>query len=289
MRYIEGCLVCGSPELELSIPGNYTGGADQAHRYFLSNRERTMRGDVHRCRACGFKLTSPQFSPEEYDAIYSRVADQDDADADALKVRYQYLAGRLRQQASGGRLLDFGCGGGGFLTCAPEFDAFGFEVSSNGDIWDGNIYRGALETARRTRPEFADQSFDVITAWDVLEHLPEIDRDVAALHALLKPGGVFVFSVPNVASLMAKLQGPTWNSYLLEHIWYFDPATIDRYLAARGFEKRSLRPIGFPASLGILGRRVKQTFGLPLPIPAFARRTILTFPIGLMLGAYSRV
>lgn len=290
MRTLEACLVCGGRESAVVFSANYGEGVGEAHRYFLTQREKAVRGDIRRCKSCGFRYTSPQFTPDEYDQIYSNVpAPPPGEEDDAARIRFKALADRLTQYSKGGRLLDFGCGGGGFLEFAGRFQSIGFEVSTAAGQWDGRIYRGRLANARKERAEFADKSLDVIAAWDVFEHLPEISRDVEALRDILKPGGLLAFSVPNVGSLAAKTQGKFWNSYLLEHLWYFNPRTMDAYLSKRGFKRKALKAIPYPASARLLVRRLNQTFPLRLPEKAVSEKWVLPFPIGLMFGAYERV
>ncbi len=290
MRTVDECLVCGGRDFAVVFSSNYGEGVGEAHRFFLTQRERAVRGDIRRCVACGFRFTSPQFSAEEYDQIYSNVpAPPPSEEADAARVRFKALAGRLKPYVSdNARLLDFGCGGGGFLEFAGGRDVSGFEVSTDAPSWDGRIFRGRISDARQQRPEFRDQSFDVIVAWDVFEHLPELSRDVATLRNLLKPGGVLSFSIPNVGSLAAKVQGKNWNSYLLEHLWYFRPKTIDAYLSQHGFKRLALEAIPYPASARLLVRRLNQTFPMRLPEKALSEKWILPFPIGLMFGVYKR-
>jgi SAM-dependent methyltransferase len=94
------------------------------------------------------------------------------------------------------RLLDVGCAFGDFLRSAPrQWELFGFDVNEyaldEARKRDSNItfFGGAFP------PESAG-TFDAITAFDVLEHIPEIDPIVEQIHARLAPGGVFLFVVP---------------------------------------------------------------------------------------------
>ena len=97
--------------------------------------------------------------------------------------------------------LDVGCAEGSFLAHAVE--AF------PGVRWSGTDVSGyALERARARLPElslqeapatalpFAAGSFDLVTAFDVLEHVPELQAGVAELHRVLRPGAHLVVSVP---------------------------------------------------------------------------------------------
>lgn len=99
-------------------------------------------------------------------------------------------------RGAGTRLLDLGCAFGDFLRNAPSaWDRIGVDV---------NVY--AVDEARKRGgnitffdgafPPESIGSFDVITAFDVLEHIPDVDAIVEQIHARLRPGGVFLFVVP---------------------------------------------------------------------------------------------
>lgn len=291
MIEIEQCPVCQGRDIAEKYPATFSGTPSDAVQFFLTNRERAVRGRIAECKDCGFIFTSPQFTPEEYDFIYSQVASswsKDESQTTSEHARFAGLAKALRRHASGGRLLDFGCGSGAFLEQIPEFDAIGFEVDSEQSDWDGKVFRGSVDDARQQSSEFADGSFDIITAWDVLEHLPKLDQSLDQIYAMLKPGGLFVFTVPNVGSAAAKLTGRFWNSFLLEHIWYFRPDTIERILTRRGFVKESIKGIPFPADLNLVARRIRQTLQMPAPAKPNKGSTVLPLPIGLMIGVFRK-
>ena len=130
---------------------------------------------------------------------------------------------------------------------------------------------------------------DFVTAWDVLEHLPDLDAYMEALANLLEPGGHLFCTVPNQASPAARVFGRRWNCYLLEHLWYFTPATLRRYLERRGFRIVELATISYPVVLGTILERVRQTYGTPMPrLPRPLARLVLPLPIGLMFAACRR-
>jgi hypothetical protein len=133
--------------------------------------------------------------------------------------------------------------------------------------------------------------FDFLTAFDVFEHLPRLDEDVAIVRSLIKPGGLLFASVPNVDSLVARVMGKRWNMLLLEHLWYFSPATFRRFLARHGFEEVKHHSVLFDAPIAHIATRLaQQTFGMK---GAFVPRGIaglsLPVPAGIMLGVYRAV
>jgi 2-polyprenyl-3-methyl-5-hydroxy-6-metoxy-1,4-benzoquinol methylase len=286
---VERCIVCEGGDFQLLYDSSYHGSVEEATRFFLTDRKRAVHGDIRRCRQCAFEFTSPQFTPHDYERIYSSIPPAPDGStAREQQRRFTNLARRVRRDVQQGRFLDFGCGDGSFCRFLPEFHGVGFELRADEARWGDGVYYGTLDRARHTETAFADRSFDFAVAWDVLEHLPEIERDMASLLALLKPGGFLFVTVPNVASLLARMQGSRWNCRLLEHLWYFSPETLSRFLTRLGFRQRYIAAWAYPTSLGILGARIEQTYDVRLPIPKSIARLTIALPIGLMLGVFQR-
>jgi 2-polyprenyl-3-methyl-5-hydroxy-6-metoxy-1,4-benzoquinol methylase len=71
-----------------------------------------------------------------------------------------------------------------------------------------------------------EDNFDLVTAWDVLEHIPRLDEYVKTVNFILKKDGLFFCTLPNISSFIARISGSKWNSLLLEHLWYFDPVYL---------------------------------------------------------------
>jgi SAM-dependent methyltransferase len=148
-----------------------------------------------------------------------------------------------------------------------------------GDILSDNLSSVGLDPA----------SFDFIVAWDVLEHLAEPVRQMQRLMTLLKPGGRIYLTLPDSASWAARVSGEKWNMLLLEHLWYFDPATLRRLLGRCGLTVDTIGPISYPVDLATVLLRARQTYGAWVPSPpTILARFIVRLPIGLMFVAASK-
>jgi SAM-dependent methyltransferase len=285
MQHISACLVCDGQSFVERYPATFDGSWRDAVPYFLTGRTKAVHGRVVRCSDCGFIFTCPQFTPEEYARIYEAVHADGDA-ASPSRARFAALAKRVRQVEATGRFLDFGCGSGAFLDAMEGFDGIGFEVqadvpggaSRRGRFVIGDILADAIEQAG-----LEPASFDFIAAWDVLEHLAVPMRQMKRLHTLLKPGGRLYLTVPNSSSWVARLSGEKWNMLLLEHLWYFDPATVTRFLDRCGFTMDTIKVIGYPVDLATVVLRARQTYGSWVPpAPALLANVNVKLPIGLM-------
>jgi SAM-dependent methyltransferase len=137
-----------------------------------------------------------------------------------------------------GRLLDFGCGWGFFLEDAR---AAGWQVQGLEPLPGHGVHaRGALGLDVVTdtlRPDsFPPASFDVVTAFQVFEHLPDPGAELAKLHALLRPGGLVVIEVPNIATPLLRLLGGRHRHFVEDHLWFFSPRSLGRLLERQGFQ-----------------------------------------------------
>ena len=89
--------------------------------------------------------------------------------------------------------------------------------------------------------------------------------------------------MPTRAEPAQRLSGKKWNMLLLEHLWYFGPKTLTRFLERVGFATDLIKPIGYPVDLATVFRRARQTYGDLIPIvPRFLAKAVVTLPIGLM-------
>ncbi len=138
-----------------------------------------------------------------------------------------------------GRILDVGSSTGLFLNemklsgwktngIEPNEQATGYARERFGL----DIFHGTLE-----QTAFDDQSFDVITYWDVLEHTYSPSSELHTSARLLKPGGLIAINIPNWDSFDRFLFGPFWIGYdPPRHLYHFPPIVLSRMLNQNGFK-----------------------------------------------------
>jgi 2-polyprenyl-3-methyl-5-hydroxy-6-metoxy-1,4-benzoquinol methylase len=137
------------------------------------------------------------------------------------------------------KLLDAGCGPGFFVRAAHEagYDAAGVEVSQFAvDFARGELGLN-LRQGQVCKEDLPAGPFDVITLWDVIEHLPDPAQAIADLAAALAPNGLLLLSTGDVDSIVAKLSGARWHLFTLpEHLWFFTPASLRTLMERAGLD-----------------------------------------------------
>ena len=143
-----------------------------------------------------------------------------------------------------GRLLDVGANFGHFAAVARDtYEVAGIEPSSVATRWAHehlglDLVTGSVHDAR---PELAHH-FDVVTMWDVFEHLTDPEDALGIIRRYLKPGGVLFVSTPDTGSLVARLMRRHWHHLdLAQHVALFGRANLKTVLTRQGFRLRAVR------------------------------------------------
>lgn len=202
---------------------------------------------VMQCRVCGLGETYPppsdELIAETNRSIYKvegRVALYQSRWR-AIRARYdtQLNAIRRLQSVPGGKLLDVGCNLGFFLQVARDrgYDAQGVELSPETAEYARekmrlNVFSGALDAAG-----FPDAGFDVVTLWDVLEHVPDPKHLLREVRRVLDADGILALQSPNMDSTMADITGARWYWWTVpDHLYHFTPESLIRLLEDSGFD-----------------------------------------------------
>lgn len=164
-------------------------------------------------------------------------------------------------------LLDVGCGTGDFLKTAQEnnWNVLGIEPNPDArTIANTKTNNSVYDSVKLDR--FESNSFDVITLWHVLEHLPNLEEHLQIFNRLLKPNGHLVIAVPNYKSYDAKYYKSFWAAYdVPRHLWHFSQTGMKRLVQAFGFKFEKKLPMIFDAFyVSLLSEKYKRGFINPL-------------------------
>jgi 2-polyprenyl-3-methyl-5-hydroxy-6-metoxy-1,4-benzoquinol methylase len=147
-------------------------------------------------------------------------------------------------QPNKGRILDIGAGTGEFLSVAKQngWETIGVEPSDKAK--QIAINKGISFVA--TLSELENHSFDVISMWHVLEHVPDLDHQIKELKRLLKPTGSLIIAVPNFKSFDAQHYGKFWAAYDVPiHFWHFSKTAIKKLFQKEQMELVQILPMKF--------------------------------------------
>jgi 2-polyprenyl-3-methyl-5-hydroxy-6-metoxy-1,4-benzoquinol methylase len=196
---------------------------------------------IEKCLYCGLvQVTNPP-QPSEIDSYY----DDNFFDKHYQKLqtdpktqgyeygKFNYRLEEIEKRTRGkGRILDVGCSFGFFMDAAKKrgWKTDGVEISE----FAANYARDKLGINVVNKPlneaNFDAGFFDVVTLWNVIEHLPDPIELMREIYRILKPAGMIVLTTGNAESLLARITRERWRVLIPPiHLSYFAPATI-KYL-----------------------------------------------------------
>jgi len=147
-------------------------------------------------------------------------------------------------QPSKGLILDIGAGTGDFLSVAQNdgWKTIGVEPSEKAKTIAKNKGVSFVEKTS----ELESNTFDVISMWHVLEHVPNLEEQVTELKRLLKPSGTLIVAVPNFKSFDAKHYGKFWAAYDVPiHFWHFSKLAIQKLFEKENMKLEKVLPMKF--------------------------------------------
>lgn len=205
---------------------------------------------ILKCKNCGHVFSSYE-AEQDYDGYYGKnVASSEHFWWDEAHEKMyndfceKFIIGKK------GRILDVGCGLGYFIkkiSIFPNWKVYGYEISKSAAEFARNklnlenVYCGKVEKAN-----FSEKSFDIITMWDVIEHLPDPNPVLKHANLILKDEGFLFIHTPNVKIQLPKakfkklIKGMRPDLHYLEasdHINIYSPSAIKTILNKNGFGK----------------------------------------------------
>lgn len=258
------CVLCGGNHHVLLYPTNITGDID-ASEFACTSEALAHHDDIVQCRRCGMVSSHPMLSSEEITQNYIRAVDEPYLDEEAPRRElFQWVVDAMAgHPVRGNRLLEIGSHVGLFLDVARNagWEARGIEPSK----WavDMGQERFGVDLRQGTVEELDEPSdgADAIVLLDVLEHLVDPLDTLRRLWPLLDNEGVLVLSTVNMSSLHARLRRDQWPWFILPHLHYFTPETLQALLHLAGYRmiEWSIVPRWF--HLSYLARRGASNLG----------------------------
>jgi 2-polyprenyl-3-methyl-5-hydroxy-6-metoxy-1,4-benzoquinol methylase len=197
--------------------------------------------NIVQCSECGFVFIPPfyrkQINYKEYknkDSLKAVIAGNDWLKIQRHKLRYR----TIQKYCPKGKLFDLGVGWGHFLHTGRllGYTVEGIEMAEMPYTYAKEYLKLPVENI-----DFFDyipktNYYDMLTMWDVLEHIDNCDEAIEKCVTMLKQGGHIVIQVPQIDSYIAKTQKERWQAMGLDHVNYFSKDTITRLLESKGFK-----------------------------------------------------
>lgn len=223
---------------------------------FIVKLERFSSSYLCKCKSCNFVFSQKIPSEKELIEHYKRYARNDYLSPITIK-RYNEILDIFENYRKTGNIIDVGCGIGYFLEEAKKrgWNVYGTEYTNEAvNICDNKgikMYKGKLN------PEnFTPNSFDIITSFEVIEHINNPSEEIHNYFKLLRKGGLFYCTTPNFNSLSRSILKEKWNTICYpEHLSYYTPKTLSNLLKLNDFSTIKVKTTGisiniFKKSLG---------------------------------------
>lgn len=210
-----------------------------------------------RCGKCGLIYTNPRPTSEKRHLYYPGSLYTADP---SIGEKRRILLEHIRE----GKILDVGCGRGFFLSSIKHnFEVAGVEIDNESSDYAYKRYGIEILARQITELNPEEESFDVITFWHTLEHLPDPKGALEKAFALLKEGGLLFVAVPNIESLQASIFQRRWyHLELPRHLYHFSKDTLSRILKDSGFTLKETSLTSFKHNFEGYWRSCFETLGL---------------------------
>jgi SAM-dependent methyltransferase len=182
------------------------------------------------------------------------------------RARLAALLVRQGGASARARVLDVGCGSGQFLARLQELghDCYGTELSAETGARASRVPGLTLRFGTLEPGSFAPESFDLISIWHVLEHLPDPDSVLRVSFGWLRPGGAILIAVPNVDSCQARLFGGSWfHIDPPRHLYHFNRRSLTVSLEKAGFRIERVRTLSWEQNLYGILQSALNAMGFP--------------------------
>ncbi len=268
------CNLCGSTDARVRYPCTLSDGepASGIEMFRCTSSGYGKHHTIVQCNQCGLVYTNPR--PHCSDLLESYESVQDplylqEREGRVLTFSHHLVPlERFSGPAKGRKLLDVGCYTGVFLDVATAsgWEAWGIDPShwaiEQTRLRGLNAVAGTLASVN-----WPTDSFEVVTMWDVIEHLADPFEELRQVWRVLCPGGLLVVHTMDIDSWFARLMGPRWPWLMEMHLFYFSQRTLKAMFDKAGFQVLQARPQGRYQTLGYLGTRVTALFGSALGWP----------------------
>lgn len=255
LEYVK-CNLCGNDAYDVLYQSTLSDGQVlSAQDFSCSNLGHGKHHRIVRCRKCGLIYSNPRDSSGLIEDSYSQVRDdQYMRFSEARFITFRKALKHAEELKSGKSLLDVGCYTGVFMKAAvlKGWHAVGIEPSHWACETRTNEHNLKIINASIYNAHEIKDKFDLITLWDVIEHLTDPKSVLKICRDKLLDDGIIAISTMRCQGLFYRLCGRRWPWFMRMHLYYFSAKTITEMLKHAGFKVIRIRPYIHYVSLGYL-------------------------------------
>jgi 2-polyprenyl-3-methyl-5-hydroxy-6-metoxy-1,4-benzoquinol methylase len=200
---------------------------------------------VIECKTCSFTFIPPYFRKK---ISYENYKDENVANAvrngnNWVKIqRHKLRYNLIKKYKPNGSLFDLGAGWGHFMLTGQMlgYDVYGIEISEQPYLYSKNDLNLPVDHIDFFDMQ-EDKKFDIVTMWDVLEHIDKADDVIAKCARITAKNGIIVIQVPQIDSYFAKKHKDSWKMMGLDHVNYFGKKTITQLLEKNGYKVETIK------------------------------------------------
>jgi 2-polyprenyl-3-methyl-5-hydroxy-6-metoxy-1,4-benzoquinol methylase len=236
------CILCGSDKLVL---------LNKYQRAFLTS-----------CKSCSFVFSRKIPSEQELVNHYQGYGRNDYLSPITIK-RYHEILDSFEPYRKTNKLIDVGCGIGYFLETAKErgWEVYGTEFTDEA-IQKCSEKGIKMEKGILDPENYMPEEFDIITSFEVIEHINNPIDELNSFHKLLRKGGLVYVTTPNFNSLLRYRLKSDYNIICYpEHLSYYTPKTLKKVFTRVGFKPNKIQSTGISLTRLKTSKKVsKQPF-----------------------------
>lgn len=238
------CPICKSSNFEIlrkNLRPNIS--SKELMKFYSSSSDKKLIDQLSKCVNCNFVFLNPRVKKKIVLDSYRNNPDKEFVKHNKFRLKtFLFNFKRVLKKLTINNkktfsILDIGTGGGTFLLAAKYmgFEAQGLEpnkwlvkyIKKNLNI---KVYQGTLETINLKK------KFNLITFWDVFEHVLDLNKTLIICRKFLKKNGILLLNIPDHGSFARKLFQNNWPFYLNVHLYYFEKKTLNLILEKHGFK-----------------------------------------------------
>src|ERR1700722_6375531 len=277
------CPLCGGDDARVLVEATLDEGRLTTSAFASRKLPEYMHSRMVECKACGMLYANPVLRPETLADAYKDASFDSGAESRLAAITYRtLLEPHLAALPSRSSALDIGAGDGAFveeLLALGFTDVIGVEPSIAPIEAAKPATRGHLKCGIFAADQYVAASFDLITCFQVIEHVWDPVKIAADALALLKPGGLFLIVAHNRRAFSARVMGTKSPIFDIEHLQLFDRPTSAALLRNAGFDSIKVSSVQnrYPVDYWI------KLFPFPNPVKSGVRRVAEISGVGKLL------